>query len=179
MLKSILIGLAALVTVLLVVVATRPADFRITRSTVLAAPPALVFAQVNDFHNWNGWSPWAKLDPAVKNTFGGPAAGIGSTFTWDGNSDVGAGKMTVVESSPEERIRLRMEFLKPFAATHTAEFTFKPHDKGTTMTWTMEGTNGFMGKAIGLIMNCDKMIGDQFEQGFANLKSIVEKPVAS
>jgi uncharacterized protein YndB with AHSA1/START domain len=179
MLKLILIGLAVVVVVFLVVVALQPADFRITRSATIAAPPAVVFEQFNDFHNWNAWSPWAKMDPNAKNTFEGSPAGIGSSFAWAGNNEVGEGRMTITESRPNELVRMKLEFLKPFAATNTAEFTLKGEGNQTSVTWSMSGKNGFMGKAFGLIMNCDKMVGGQFEQGFANLKALVEKPVAS
>jgi uncharacterized protein YndB with AHSA1/START domain len=179
MLKLILIGLAVVVVVFLVVVALQPADFRITRSATIAAPPAVVFEQFNDFHNWNAWSPWAKMDPNAKNTFEGSPAGIGSSFAWAGNNEVGEGRMTITESRPNELIRLKLEFLKPFTATNVTEFTFKPDGDRTAVTWSMSGKNGFMGKAFSLIMNCDKMVGGQFEQGFANLKALVEKPVAS
>ena len=173
MLKFILIGLAAIVAVFLIVAALQPADFRITRSATIAAPPAAVFAQINDFQKWNAWSPWAKLDPSAKNTFDGPPAGVGAGFAWAGNSEVGEGRMTITESRPNELIRMKLEFIKPFAATNTTEFTFQPGGNETAVTWSMSGHNNFMGKAMGLIINCDKMVGGQFEQGFANLKAIV------
>ena len=173
MLKSILLGLAAIVVVFMIAAALQPADFRITRSATIAASPAVVFEQVNDFQKWNAWSPWAKLDPNAKNTFEGPPAGVGAAFAWSGNSEVGAGRMTITESQPNERIVMRLEFTKPFTATNTTEFTFKPEGSETAVTWSMSGHNNFIGKAMGLIMNCDKMVGGQFEQGFANLKAIV------
>jgi hypothetical protein len=166
--------LVALVALLLVIVATRPADFRITRSAVIQASPAAVFAQVNDFHNWQAWSPWAKMDPDAKATFDGPTSGQGATFRWAGNSKVGEGNMTIAESRPNDVIRIDLEFLKPFAAKNIAEFTFKPVGDGTEATWTMTGENNFMAKAFGLFVDCDKMVGGQFEQGLANMKSVVE-----
>ncbi len=173
MIAKILVGLAALVAVLVIVVATRPSEFRVTRSAVLPAAPAEVFAQVNDLHKWEGWSPWAKLDPKSKSTFDGPVSGVGSSMAWAGNNEVGEGKMTITESVPDERIGMRLEFIKPFEATSTTEFTFKPDGDSTRVTWTMDGTNNFMGKAISLVINCDKMLGDQFEEGLANLKGVV------
>ena len=128
---------------------------------------------MNDFHKWSDWSPWAKLDPAAKNTFEGPASGVGATFRLAGNGDVGEGAMTITESRPAELIRIKLEFLKPFAATNTTEFTFKPAGDQTEVTWTMSGTNNFVGKAMSLIMNCDKMVGGMFEKGFANMKAVV------
>lgn len=179
MLKCILIGLAAVVVIFLIVAAMQRSDFRITRTAIIAAPASTVFEQVNDLHKWNAWSPWAKLDPNARNTFDGPPAGVGSSFAWSGNNQVGEGKMTITESQPSELVRMRLEFLKPFAATNTTEFTFKPEGDRTTVTWSMSGKNNFMAKAVGLFMNCDKMVGGQFEQGFANLKTIVEKPSES
>lgn len=176
MLKKILCGLAVILLILVVVVAMQPADFRISRSAVIAAPPAAVFEQINDYHKWNDWSPWAKLDPNAKNSFDGPTSGVGSKFAWAGNNEVGEGSMRITESKPNERVVMDLVFLKPFAATNTTEFTLKPEGSGTAVTWSMSGKNGFMGKAVGLFMNCDKMVGGKFEQGFENLKSIVAKP---
>lgn len=171
MLKKILLGLAALIVVFLIVVAFQPASYRVTRTATLPAPPAEVFAQVNDFRKWEGWSPWAKLDPAVKNTFQGPAAGPGAVFAWAGNDKVGEGRMTLTESRPSEHIRIKLEFIKPIASVCDTEFTFKPEGQGTTVTWTMAGNNDFIGKAFCLFMDMDKMIGGDFERGFANLKA--------
>jgi Polyketide cyclase / dehydrase and lipid transport. len=173
--KKFLIALAVIVLGFVIVVALRPSEFRVIRSATLAAPPEAVFAQVNDFHNWNSWSPWAKLDPAAKNSFEGPAAGNGAVFRWDGNKDVGAGSMTILDSRPPNSIKIQLDFIKPFKGTSTAEFTFKPQGEQTLVTWSMYGKNNFIAKAIGLFIDCDKMIGGMFEQGLANMKSQVEK----
>jgi polyketide cyclase/dehydrase/lipid transport protein len=177
MLGWILIAVAAVVLVLVAVVALRPADFRIERSATLDAPASAVFAQVNDFHNWRAWSPWEKLDPALKRTHEGPSAGTGAIYAWVGNKNVGEGRMTITESRPAELVRIRLEFVKPFAATNTAEFRFRPQGNGTAVTWSMTGSNNFMVKAMGLFMNMDKMVGRQFEQGLAQMKSVVERSV--
>jgi uncharacterized protein YndB with AHSA1/START domain len=174
MLKFILIGLGAVVVIFLVVAATRPTDFRVSRTATIAAPPVAVFEQVNNLRNWNAWSPWAKLDPTARNTFEGPAAGVGASFAWAGNSQVGEGKMTITESKPGELVVMKLEFIRPFAATNTTEFTFRPEGNGTTVSWSMAGKNNFLSKCVGLVMNCEKMVGSQFEEGFANLKAIVE-----
>src|SRR6266849_5891596 len=174
MLKIILIALAVVVVVFLSVVAMQPSDFRITRSATIAAPPEAVFAQVNDLHNWEAWSPWAKLDPNAKSTYEGPAAGVGAAFAWSGNNQIGEGRMTVTESRPNELVRFKLDFLNPFKATNTAEFTFKPEGNQTAVTWSMYGKNSFIGKAIGLFINCYKMVGGQFEQGLAQMKSVAE-----
>lgn len=174
MIGYILIGIVVLVVAFILLVATRPDDFRVTRATSIAAPPAAVFAQVNDFRNWDTWSPWAKLDPACKNTFDGASAGKGAIFSWDGNKKVGAGRMTVTESQPPDRVQIHLEFLRPFKSTNTTEFTFKPEGKGTLVTWNMFGKNNFMPKAFGLFVNCDNMVGKDFEKGLASLTSLVE-----
>jgi uncharacterized protein YndB with AHSA1/START domain len=181
MLETILIilGIVVLIVVVFaVVVALQPADFRVTRTGTMSAPPADVFAQVNDFHNWDAWSPWAKLDPAMRTTFEGPPAGTGAIYTWSGNKQVGEGRMTIRESRPSDLIRINLEFLKPFTSTNTAEFTFKPEGQQTVVTWTMIGTKNFVFKAFGLFMSMDKMIGGDFEKGLANMKSGVESAKA-
>lgn len=174
MIKKILIVLVGIVAALAVVVALRPADFRIARSASFSAPPAAVFEQVNDLHKFQEWSPWAKLDPAAKNSFQGPPSGTGAAFSWAGNMEVGEGTMTITESRPGELVRFRLDFRKPIAGTNTAEFTFQPEGGGTLVTWSMEGKNGFIAKAVGLVMDCDRMVGGQFEKGLADLKKIVE-----
>ena len=174
MLKKILIALAAIVVVFLVIVALQPADFRIARSATISAPPAMVFANVNDFHKWQAWSPWAKLDPAMKQSYEGAPSGSGAISRWSGNDQVGAGSMTILDSRPDENIKIKLEFLKPFQATNTAEFTFKPEGNQTVVSWSMTGQNNFMAKAFGLFMNMDKIVGGDFEKGLAQLKSLAE-----
>jgi len=177
MLKKILIAfivLVAIVAVLAGVVAIQPAEYRVERSVTIAAPPADVFAQVNDFHNWEAWSPWAKLDPAAKYTFEGPSAGTGAVFKWSGNSEVGDGTMTLTESRPNELIRIKLEFVRPFEDTGTAEFTFKPEGNQTVVTWSMSGRKNFISKAMCLVMDMDKMLGGEFEKGLENMKAVVE-----
>lgn len=175
MILKLLLLVAGLIVVCAIVVAFLPPAFRYARSTSIDAPPSAAFAQVNDLHRWLEMSPYAKLDPAAKYTFEGPAESVGASVAWTGNNAVGAGRMTITESRPDEYVRMRLEFLKPFAATHTAEFIFAPEGRGTEATWSMSGRNSFMFRALGLIMNCDKMIGGQFEEGLANMKRIAEE----
>ncbi len=175
MLKKILIGVAVLIVGFVVVVATRPSEFRVTRSTTISAPPAVVFAQINDFHNWQAWSPWAELDPNSKVVFEGAQSGTGAVFKWSGNDQVGEGSNTIIDSRPYEVILIKLEFIKPFQATNTAEFTFHSEGDKTIVTWSMFGQNNFIAKAVGLFMNCDKMVGGQFEQGLTKLKTVTEK----
>ena len=174
MLSKILIGVAAVLAVFAIVVAFQPADFRVARNTTVSAPPAVVFSQVNDLHKWDAWSPWAKLDPAMKQTHEGAPAGTGAIYSWTGNSEVGEGRMTITESRPNELVRIKLEFLKPFAATNTTEFTFKPEGNQTAVTWTMAGEKNYISKAMCMFMNMDKMVGGDFEKGLNSLKSVSE-----
>jgi hypothetical protein len=176
MLMYILGGIAAIVVVLIGVIASRPAVFRVSRSATISAAPSKVFAQVNDFHNWGHWSPWAELDPNAKNSYEGPSAGTGAIFRWNGNSNVGEGSMKIIESRPSDLIRIQLDFVRPFKCTNDVEFTFKPVGDQTAVTWSMAGKNNFMSKAIGLFMDCEKMTGGMFEQGLAKLQSIVKQP---
>lgn len=174
MLKKILIGLAVVLAVFVLVVATRPADFRVTRSTVIAAPADAVFPQVNELKKWAAWNPWEKMDPAMKLTYEGPAAGVGAAYAWAGNSDVGEGRLTITGSRTNEAVQLKLDFFKPMPGTSIAEFTFKPENNRTTVTWTISGKNNFIAKAFCLFVSMDKMIGGQFEQGLASLKTVAE-----
>lgn len=172
MLVKILLALTAVVLIFIIVVAARPTDFRVARSAVIPAPPALVFAQIDDLQKWQAWSPWAKMDPHAKATFAGPATGVGSSFTWAGNDQVGEGTMTIIDSRPNDLVRFKLEFRKPFAGTNEAEFTLAPQGDGTAVTWAMTGKNNFLMKAVGLFLDCDKMVGGQFEDGLKNLDAV-------
>lgn len=174
MITKILIGLAIIVAIVLVVAAMQPADFRLERSATISAPPATVFARVNDFHQWQAWSPWEKMDPALKRTYDGAPAGTGAVYGWVGNSKVGEGRMTITESRPNELVRIKLEFIKPFAATNDTEFTFKPEGRQTAVTWTMSGKNNYISKIFCLFMNMDKTVGGEFEKGLATLKALSE-----
>jgi uncharacterized protein YndB with AHSA1/START domain len=172
----ILLALAVIALLFGVVVAGRPDEFAISRSTTIAAPPEDVFPRVNELRKWEDWSPWAKLDPTARSTFDGAAAGVGAEMSWDGNKKVGAGRMTIVESNPFERVRIKLDFLRPFQATNLAEFQFKPDGGQTVVAWTMTGQNNFFFKVFGLLMNFDDMVGKDFEKGLASLKAVVEGP---
>jgi hypothetical protein len=174
MLKKILIALVALVLVFVVIVALQPSEFRVERAATVAAAPATVFGQVNDLRKWDGWSPWAKLDPNAKITFEGPEAGQGAAMSWAGNDKVGEGKMTVVESKPDEAVKLKVDFVKPFEGTSNSEFSFKPDGDKTAVTWTMTAHHGFLEKAFCLVMNGKKMVGDDMQKGLQQLKSVAE-----
>jgi uncharacterized protein YndB with AHSA1/START domain len=170
----ILLALAFILLLLFVVIAGRPGEFVVSRRTKISAPPEQVFPRVNELRNWEAWNPWGKLDPNCKITYDGPPAGVGASYAWAGNSKVGEGRNTVTASKPNELVCFRLEFVKPMKATNTAEFTFQPDGDETVVTWTMSGKNNFAGKLFGLVVNCDKMIGGQFEKGLAQMKSLVE-----
>ena len=133
-----------------------------------------IFPLVNELRNWEAWSPWAKLDPAAKNTYEGPPAGTGAAFGWSGNNKVGEGRMLITESRPNELVRLKLEFVRPMKGTNDAEFTFKPESGHILVTWTMSGKYNFVGKAVNLIINCDRMVAGQFDQGLAQMKRLAE-----
>lgn len=173
MIKKILIGFAALIVLVLVAAAFQPDEFTVTRSATINAPADKLFGYANDLQQWNSWSPWAKMDPDAQVTFAGPQSGVGAAMSWTGEK-TGEGTMTITDSVPAERVTYRMDFVKPFASTATAGFTYAAADGGTLVTWTMSGRNNYIGKLIGLVMNCDKMVGGQFEEGLANLKALAE-----
>ena len=171
----ILLALAFIALIFIIVITGRPDEFTVTRAENISAPPEKIFPHVNDLHKWEAWSPWAKLDPNAKYTFSGADAGTGAAMAWIGSKKVGAGKMTITESQPSGLIRFRLDFQKPMQASNTAEFTFRPEGGQTVVTWSMSGKNNFFFKAFGLFVNCDKMIGGDFERGLAGLKSVTEK----
>jgi len=173
-LKIILLAVVVIVIIFVVIVALQPAEFRVARSATISAPAPAVFAQVNDFHKWEAWNPWGKIDPAMQQDYQGAPAGVGAIYTWNGNKEVGEGRMILIESRPSDLIRIKLEFIKPFTATNAAEFTFRPEGNQTVVTWSMTGNNNFIAKAVHLFMNMDKMIGGQFEKGLASMKSVVE-----
>ena len=173
MILGIVAAIAAIIVVLVVVIATRPADFRIARTATTTAAPAVVFAQVNDLHLWAAWSPWDKIDPDMKKSFEGPASGLGASYSWVGTR-TGEGRMTIIECRPNELIRFKLDFVKPFQANNIAEFTFKPEGNQIAVTWSMTGRNNFFAKAFSLFMNMDKMCGREFEKGLASLKAVAE-----
>ncbi|QQR80491.1 MAG: SRPBCC family protein [Deltaproteobacteria bacterium] len=172
--KKILLVVFIGISALCAFAATRPDDFRITRSINIAAPADVVFSHINDLHAWQAWSPWAKKDPKAQVSYAGPETGVDSSFHWAGNSDVGEGTMTIIESRPGQLVRFQLDFLKPFKATNNSEFVLNATQDGTTVSWSMYGKNNFISKVIGIFMDCKKMVAPDFEQGLLNLKSVAE-----
>ena len=174
MARKILIGVAAVIVLLVLVILTRPSTFHVERSITMAAPPENAFAQVNDFRAWPAWSPWEKLDPQMKRTHEGSPAGVGAKYAWVGNDQVGEGRMTIEKSEKPSIVGIKLEFLKPWEATSATTFTFAPTSQGSKVTWAMDGENNFMAKAASLFMDMDKMIGADFEKGLAAMKAAAE-----
>jgi hypothetical protein len=178
MIKKVLLGamvvVVLVVVVFCVVVALQPTHYHIERSATMNAAPTVVFNQVNDFHKWDAWSPWARLDPNMKTSYEGAPSGAGAVYAWTGNDQVGQGRMTITDSKPGELVKIKLEFIKPWTATNATNFIFTPQGNQTAVKWTMDGDNTFMGKAFGLFMNMDKMVGGDFEKGLAQMKTIAE-----
>jgi uncharacterized protein YndB with AHSA1/START domain len=178
MLKKILIVVVVAIAALLGYAATRPDSFRVERKAVIQAPPEKVFGLINDFRQWPQWSPWEHLDPNMKRTLAGPQAGPGASYAWEGNKDVGSGRMEIKQSEPPSKVNIQLDFLQPFEAHNTAEFTLAPHDTGTEVTWAMYGQANYMTKLMCIFFSMDKMVGPDFEKGLANMKVIAEKTPA-
>lgn len=176
MLKHIVVGLTSAFAAFFTYVAIQPAAFTVSRTTQIAAPPAVVFAHIVELRKWDSWSPWAKKDPAAKVAFAGPAAGVGSVFSWSGNKDVGEGKMTIVEASANQRVGIKLEFVKPFAGTSDVAFDLQPVGDKTSVTWSLSGNHGFVERAFMLMMGVkmDEMVGNDYAKGLAALKAVVE-----
>lgn len=175
MLKKIVGVLAVLIVAVLAYAFTRPDSFVVERRVNISATPEKVFANLNDFHAWEAWSPWAKLDPAMKTTYGGPTMGPGATYAWVGNSDVGEGKMEITEATPSSNVTIKLDFLTPFESHNTTVFTLAPSGAGTEVTWTMSGPATYVTKVMTTFVSMDKMVGGDFEKGLQQLKAVSEK----
>lgn len=175
MLKTIAIVLLVLIAALLVYAATRPDSFRVQRHIVIQASPEKIFAFIDDFHRWGEWSPYEKLDPAMQRSFGGAPKGVGATYQWTSEGKAGAGRMEIKEATLSSKLRVQLDFTKPFNASNTAEFTLQSQGAATQLTWAMYGPSPFITKLVGVFMNMDTLIGKDFEAGLANLKTAAEK----
>lgn len=170
--KKVLLFLVVVVAVLLVVIQSRPGTFHVERSATIAAPASVVYAQLSNFHAWHDWSPWEKLDPAMKTDFSGPESGVGASYHWVGNDKVGEGRMTIKEAQPDQKVGIALDFIKPFAANNDCSFTLSPEGAGTKVTWAMDGKQTFISKAMCMITPMDKMIGPDFERGLTSLGNV-------
>jgi len=178
MLKKLALSLFLLITISVIAVlsiaATRPATFHVERSLSMAAPPEAVFAVLNDMHRFHEWSPWQKLDPAMKITYEGPSSGAGASYSWVGNKEVGEGRMTILDATPSTSVTQKLEFIKPFVSTCAVHINIAPDGDGSRVTWAIDGNNNYVSKVMCLFVSMDAMMGKDFEAGLANLKQVAE-----
>jgi uncharacterized protein YndB with AHSA1/START domain len=171
----IAVVLAIVVAAILAFAATKPSTLRVLRTINIKAPADRIFPLINDFHQWRNWSPYETKDPAMKRSYEGAESGKGAVYAWDGNKNVGSGRMEILEASMPSKIVIKLDFFTPFEGHNTAEFTMLPQGDATHLTWVMYGPANFMSKLIQVFMNLDNMIGKDFEVGLANLKTLAEK----
>jgi uncharacterized protein YndB with AHSA1/START domain len=175
MLKLILITLVVLIAIALLMAALKPNRFRISRSVSIKAPPEKIFPLINNFHAWEAWSPWEKIDPTCKRSYSGADSGVGAIYGWSGNKDIGEGRMEITESTPSSKIVLKLDFIKPFEGHNMVKFLLEPHGDSTTVTQAMFGESKFFHKLMGMCFNMDKMVGSKYDEGLASLKAMAEK----
>jgi len=178
MVKIVLIAVAVLIAGVLLLAATRPDTFTVQRSASIQAPPQRVYALLEDFRRWDAWSPWEKKDPAMKRIYGATTSGKGAIYAWEGNGDVGQGRMEVADSIAPSRLTIKLDFVKPFEAHNRVDFALVPSGQTTNVTWTMQGDVPYFAKIVHMVVDMDKMVGKDFETGLANLKLAAEKPAA-
>jgi hypothetical protein len=171
----IAVVLAVAIAIVLILAAAKPARFSVQRATTVKAPPDAIFPLINDFHQWGSWSPYENKDPAMKRSYSGAASGRGAVYGWEGNKNVGSGRMEILDTSAPTKIVIKLDFFTPFEGHNTAEFTMLPQGDVTNLNWLMHGPAPFMSKLMQVFMNLDKMIGKDFEVGLANLKRLTEK----
>lgn len=174
-LAIIAVILAIAIAVILILAATKPDTIRVQRATSIKAPAEKIFPLINDFHQWGTWSPYENKDPGMKRIYSGAESGKGAVYAWDGNNNVGSGRMEILDTAVPSKIVIKLDFFKPFEGHNTAEFTMLPQGDATNLTWVMHGPARFMSKVMQVFMNLDNMIGRDFEAGLANLKKITEK----
>ena len=174
--KRFLLALVIIAAVITGLALTQPDTFRVERSALVKAPPEKVFGYLNDFHQWPAWSPWERLDPAMQRAFSGAPRGLGAIYAWNGNDDVGQGRMEIVDSTPPRAVGIRLDFVRPFASRNDLRFVLVPRPEGTLVTWTMSGNSPFIMKLIDIFSSVDAMAGPDFELGLARLKEAAEAP---
>ena len=173
-LKVIAVVLVILISGVLTVAGTKPDVFSVARSVTIQAPPERVFALINDFHLWPNWSPWERLDPAMKRSYSGSERGKGAVYAWEGTSKVGAGRMEITESNSPSQLKIALDFVKPIESRSQAEYRLRPDGTGTRITWEMHGPNSFGAKIVQVFFDTETMVGKDFETGLANLKQAAE-----
>ena len=175
MLKLLIILAVLVVVAVLIYAATKSDTFRTERKATIKAPPEKLFPLINSLSQWPQWSPWEKLDPNMKRMPSGPDSGVGAVYAWEGNNKVGSGRMEITESIPSSKIVMKLDFFKPFEAHNTAEFTLETKSDSTEITWAIFGPQAYFFKVMGTLVDCDKMVGKDFEEGLGNLKGIAER----
>jgi uncharacterized protein YndB with AHSA1/START domain len=175
MFKIVAIAIGVAIAAVLIFAATQPDTFRVQRATTIKAPPERVFPLINDFQRWDAWSPWEKKDPAMKRTFGTATGGKGAVYGWEGNKDVGQGRMEIAESVAPSNVTIKLDFVEPWESHNIVEFTLQPQGETTNITWAMHGPMPYVSKLMSIFMDMDRMIGKDFEAGLANLKAVAEK----
>jgi uncharacterized protein YndB with AHSA1/START domain len=175
MLKTILAVIAVAIGAMLIYAATKPDAFRVERSIVIKAPAEKIFPLINDLHQWEPWSPWEKIDPALKRTYSGANDGVGAAYEWQGNKDIGHGRMEITESTASYKVVLKLHFIKPFEANNTVEFVLSKEGDGTRVTQAMYGPSPYISKLMSLAFSMDKMVGTKYEEGLGNLKNLAER----
>jgi carbon monoxide dehydrogenase subunit G len=173
--EIVVIAVVVLIAAVLILAATRPDKLSVQRSTSISATPDKIFPFINDFNRWRLWSPYEKKDPAMKRALSGAASGKGAVYEWDGNSQVGKGRIEITDMSAPSRLTIKLDMIKPMEGHNIVDFTLEPRGGGTQLTWAMRGSCAYMAKVIGLFLSMDKMIGKDFEVGLANLKALAEK----
>ena len=176
MLRKLLLGVVILIAAVLLLATRQPDTFSVERRIVVNAPPERVFAQINDFHAWEAWSPWAKLDPAMQVTYSGAAQGVGAVYEWRGNSDVGEGRMAIKSATAPSEVMIALDFLTPFESHNVTTFMLTPTESGTEVIWTMKGNAEYVTKLMTMFVSMDKMVGPDFSRGLKQLKAVVERP---
>jgi uncharacterized protein YndB with AHSA1/START domain len=174
MFKTIAIIVVVLVAAVLIYAATEPDAFRVQRSARIKAQPEEIFPLLSDLHRHRAWSSWEKKDPGMKRAYSGASSGKGAVYEWDGNKEIGRGRMEITESVPHSRVVFAMHFIEPFEAQNTAEFTLEPRGDATTVTWAIYGPRPYVAKVMHLFFDMDRMIGREFDAGLASLKAIAE-----
>jgi uncharacterized protein YndB with AHSA1/START domain len=174
MIKTIAIVAVVLIAAILVFAATRPDTFRVQRATTINAPPERIFGLINDLHKWAAWSPYERKDPAMTRTHSGAMSGKGAAYEWEGDKNVGKGRMEITDTSPPSKVTIKLDFVKPFEAHNIVEFTLEPKGDSTNITWAMHGPSPYVSKVMGLFFDMDSMVGKDFEAGLANLKTVAE-----
>ena len=175
MIKTIVILVGLLVAAVLIFAATRPDSLRVQRAASIKAPPEKIFPLISDFKRWTAWSPYEKKDPGMQRSYGGAAEGKGATYAWDGDSNVGQGRMEITDAQSPGRVAIKLDFTRPFEAHNNVVFTLLAKGDATEVTWDMQGPANYLSKLIGVFVNMDRMIGQDFEAGLANLKSVAER----